>query len=240
MDRRLLQPKWILAHAVVVAVAVVFVFLGFWQLDRHQERVAQNELGERRISSEPVSLEELVENTEDLESIEYRRVEVTGEYAPEDEVLIRSQVHLGTAGFHVITPLVKETGEAVLVNRGWVPLNMDQPPVEASPPSGLVTVEGWIELSEQRPPLGPEDPPGRELGVLNRVDLERIAQQIPMAIEPVYVIRTGDDDEPPIPVRIPAFDDQGPHLAYAIQWFGFALVGLVGYYFLARKRLKSG
>ncbi len=240
MDRRLLSPKWLLAHAVIVAIAIVFVFLGFWQLGRHQERAVQNELGEKRLSSEPVPLQQLIETNGDLESLEYRRVEVEGRFQAEDEVLIRSQVHLGTAGFHVITPLVGESGEAVLVNRGWVPLNMDEPPVEASPPEGPVAIEGWVELSEQRPPLGPEDPPDGELDVLNRVDIERISRQLAMPVEPVYVVRTGGNGgEPPISVRPPAFDDMGPHLAYAIQWFGFAAVGLVGYYFLARRRLAS-
>lgn len=239
MDRRLLQPKWLVAHAVVMTMAVVFVFLGLWQLNRHQERVAQNEIGEQRLGATATELGELLETSEDLETLEFRRVEVTGEYAPEREVLIRSQVHLGTAGFHVVTPLVGESGESVLVNRGWVPLNMDRPPVEASPPSGVVTVEGWVELTEERPPLGPEDPPDGELAILSRIDIDRIAQQLSVDVAPVYVVREVGG-EPPILVRPPAFDDQGPHLAYAIQWFGFAIVGLVGYYFLARRRLRSG
>lgn len=240
MDRRLFQPKWLLAHVTVLTVAAVFVALGFWQLARHGERVEQNKLGESRLGSPAVQLAELLDDSEDIASIEFRHVETTGEYAPDLEVLIRSQVHLGTAGFHVITPLVGEGGEAVLINRGWVPLNMDRPPVDAAPPRGLVTVEGWVELSEQRPPLGPEDPPEGDLEILSRVDVSRISQQLPMDVAPVYVVRIAEDgEEPPIPVRQPAFDDQGPHLAYAIQWFGFAIVGLVGYSFLARRRLRS-
>lgn len=240
MDRRLFQPKWLLAHVTVLTVAAVFVALGFWQLARHGERVEQNKLGESRLGSPAVQLAELLDDSEDIASIEFRHVETTGEYAPDLEVLIRSQVHLGTAGFHVITPLVGEGGEAVLINRGWVPLNMDRPPVDAAPPRGLVTVEGWVELSEQRPPLGPEDPPEGDLEILSRIDVSRISQQLPMDVAPVYVVRIAEDgEEPPIPVRQPAFDDQGPHLAYAIQWFGFAIVGLVGYSFLARRRLRS-
>lgn len=239
MDRRLLHPQWLLAHAVVVAVTVVFVFLGLWQLSRYQERLEQNEVGERRIAAPPIELEEALAGSEELSSIEFRRVLAAGEYAPELEVLIRSQIHLGTAGFHVITPLILEDGRAVLVNRGWVPLGMDQPPVElAPPPSGMTTVEGWVELSRERPPLGPEDPATGRLDILNRVDVERIARQLPMQVAPVYLIaQGGQGSELPTPVRQPDFDDQGPHLAYAIQWFGFALVGLVGYSFLVRNRL---
>jgi surfeit locus 1 family protein len=247
MDPRLLQPKWLLAHTAVLAVVALFVWLGSWQLDRLEERRLENELGERRLNAEVSSLEVAVETTEDLDSLRYRRVTVTGEFDPTNELLIRSQVHQGSAGFHVITPLVPMrdgivSGEAVLVNRGWIPLTLDEVPVtEAPPPSGVVTVEGWVELSRSRPMFGPEDPAEGRVSTLSRVDIDRIQLQIPDPLLPVYIVQlVKRDAELPVPVDPPDFEDQGPHLAYAIQWFGFAAVGLIGYYFLARRRLRSG
>ena len=73
-----------------------------------------------------------------------------GIFDPGEEVLVRSQVHDGIAGWHVITPLVLADGRAVLVNRGWVPLEMDAVPVPAAPPSGQVTVTGWVSLTRVR------------------------------------------------------------------------------------------
>lgn len=241
MDRRLLEPRWLLAHAGVVVVAVLFISLGLWQLSRLEDRRLENEIGSARIDSDPVRLGELLSSSSDLEALEYRRVIATGVYDPDHEVLIRSQVHQGTAGFHVITPLVGESGRAVLVNRGWVPLGMDEVPVRgAAPPPGEVTVEGWVGLSQQRPPLGAEHPAEGRLTTMNRVDIGRIDQQVPMPLAEVYLVRIGDrDSELPIAVSLPEFTDQGPHLAYAIQWFGFALIGLVGYVFLARRQLRS-
>lgn len=222
-------------------VAVLFVSLGFWQLSRLEERRLENEIGSSRINSDPVELGELLTSTSRLETLEYRRVTATGVYDPDHEVLIRSQVHQGAAGFHVITPLVGERGQAVLVNRGWVPLGMDQVPVnDAAPPQGEVTVEGWVGLSQQRPPLGADHPPEGRLTVMNRVDIDRIDRQVPMPLAGLYLVRIGDrTNELPVPVRPPEFTDQGPHLAYAIQWFGFALIGLIGYVFLARRQLRA-
>ena len=37
----------------------------------------------------------------------------------------------------------------------------------------------------------------------------------------------------------PEFDDEGPHLAYAIQWFSFLVIGLVGFGFLMRRSIRS-
>ena len=236
MLQALRQPKWIVAAVVIALLAGVFVRLGLWQLDRLEERRNTNAVGEERLSMEPVELDVLLDEIEDLDEIEYRRATVAGRFETEDEVLIRSQVELGQAGFHVVTPLVTGGGKAVLVNRGWVPITMDTPPVEAAPDPGRVVVEGWVHLTETRPALGQEEPQG-DLEVLNRVDIDRIQQQTDYELAPVYLVAMGERDED-LPVRLdpPDFGDEGPHLAYAIQWFGFAAVAVVGFYFLLRRK----
>lgn len=236
MLQALRQPKWIIATVVVLALGAVFIRLGVWQLDRLEERQLTNAIGETRLEAEPVELSILLGETADLDSLQYRRVTIEGEYDPSEEVLIRSQVELGQAGFHVITPLVRDYGSAVLVNRGWVPITMDTPPVDAAPVSGRQTVEGWVHLTQTRPPLGREEPPG-DLDVLNRVDIARIGRQVTHELAPIYVVAMGEkSDELPIRVDPPDFTDEGPHLAYAIQWFGFAAVGLIGFFFLLRRK----
>ena len=225
---------------MVVTLAITFVSLGMWQLRRNDERRLDNAVGDARISEEATSLLTLIEGAgADVVTLEYRRVSVTGVFDPANEVLIRSQVSLGNAGFHVVTPLVLPGGEAVLVNRGWIPLVLDQVPVgDAPPPQGEVTVEGWIHRSQTRGAFGPTDPPDGRLTTLNRVDVDRIAAQVPYQVVPVYLVEiAASGGALPTPVAHPAFDDNGPHLAYAIQWFGFAVVGLVGYGFLIRRSL---
>lgn len=237
MLEALRQPKWWVAGFVVVTLAIIFVRLGIWQLDRLEERKAQNSVGQARIEAEPVPLGQLLDEAgDDLESIRYRPALIAGSWDDSEEVLIRSQVDRGNAGFHVITPLQAEDVGGVLVNRGWVPLTMDSPPVQqASPPPGRDQIAGWVELTRTRPPLGPEDPSG-DIDVFNRVDIDRIASQISYPLAPIYLVEMGERDGLPVPVDPPDFEDEGPHLAYAIQWFGFALVGLVGFYFLFRKK----
>jgi len=239
--RELLAPRWLAAHVVVVVVAVVFVNLGLWQLGRLEERQLENTVGEARYLADPIALNDLLAATQasDVDSLEYRRVIVDGAFIPSQEVLIRSQVYRGEAGFHVITPLLHRSG-VVLVNRGWVPLVLDQVPVtQAPPPVGKVEVRGWLSLTEERGPLGPEDPAGGRLTTMNRIDIDRIQQQIISPLAPL-VINLLEDGEAGIPIAIaaPTFEDEGPHLAYAIQWFGFALIGIVGYFFLIRRTVK--
>lgn len=222
---------------------MLFVRLGLWQLDRLEERRLENAVGQARFAEDPVDITVLLDAVGgDIESLEYRRAVATGVFSPEDELLVRSQVYRGIAGFHVITPLVGESGAAILVNRGWVSLGLDQVPVTgAPPPPEEVTVEGWVHLSQERPPLGPLDPEEGRLTTASRVDIDRIQQQTErMALAPVYLVLMGEGSgDLPIPVSTPVFDDEGPHLGYAIQWFAFALIGFVGYGFLLRKQTQS-
>jgi surfeit locus 1 family protein len=230
----------VISHLVVLLVVILFVRLGFWQLDRLDERRLENTVGQARFAEDPVDIAALLESVgADVESLEYRRAVATGVFSPEDELLVRSQVYRSTAGFHVITPLVGESGGAILVNRGWVSLGLDEVPATgAPPPPGEVAVVGWVHLSQERPPLGPVDPAEGRLTRTSRVDIARIQQQMEMPLAPVYLVLIGEGSgDLPISVRPPVFDDNGPHLGYAIQWFAFALIGLVGYLFLVRKQL---
>jgi surfeit locus 1 family protein len=240
--KAILTPKWIAAHVVVVVIAIVFINLGFWQLSRLEERQLENQIAESRYADPPDDLSALITAAgDDLESLQYRRATVTGTYDPEHEVLTRNQVYREQAGFHVVTPLVTEGGGAVLVNRGWVPLPLDTPPIdEAAPQSGHVTISGWINPTQTRPALGPTDPAGGVLDVMSRINIDRIQQQMPYDLAPVYLVLEGDGgDELPVALPPPEFSDEGSHLAYAIQWFGFTLTGVIGYWFLIRKTLAQ-
>ncbi len=237
--KAILTPKWIAAHVVVVVTAIVFINLGFWQLGRLEDRKLENQIAESRYTATPEELGVLVAAVgDDLDSLRYRRATVTGSYETEHELLTRNQVYRDQAGFHVVTPLVTEDGGAVLVNRGWVPLPLDTPPVaQAAPPTGDLTVTGWINPTQTRPAFGPTDPEG-VLDVMSRIDIDRIQQQTPYDLAPVYLVLEGDGgDELPVALPPPDFTNEGSHLAYAIQWFGFTLTGVIGYWFLVRKTL---
>ncbi|MBW3657506.1 MAG: SURF1 family protein, partial [Actinobacteria bacterium] len=232
LARILRQPRWIVASVLIVVLAVVFVSLGRWQLERLDEVRAENRLVAARTELPPIDLDEL-EGPVDAEELEYRRVVTTGVYTSDEEVLQRSRAYRGQNGFHVLTPLVTADGEAVLVRRGWVPYELDTPPVpEAAPPAGEVQVTGFLQRSDEQRDLGPTDPTEGELDVVFRADVPRLDRQVAPELFPMVLAL--DEQEPPqsgrlpVPAALPDLDE-GNHLSYALQWFSFAAIAVIGY-----------
>lgn len=233
----LTKPRWLVGHVVVVVVAVAFVNLGFWQLRRLDERKQHNALVLAR-SATPGPLPVATGN--DPDDLVYRRVTVTGTYDPSHEVLARFRSREGLPGYEVVTPLMVDGGPVVLVDRGWVPLDVgDRWPVPAAaPPTGEVTVDGLLappeggglrlERREGRPPV---------VGAIDVVAL-RQAGVAPAGVYPVHLLaEAASNDGYPAPVDPPDLGD-GPHLSYALQWFSFAAVVVVGWIVLLARRAR--
>lgn len=236
----LLRPRWLLAHAVIAAIAVTCVSLGFWQLGRLDERRTYNRTLIARGALPVLPVEQLLDSVRPGEAA-YRVVTARGRFDPANEVVLLSRSRNSVAGNHVVTPLVLEDGTALLVDRGWVPFQMDTPPVaEAAPPTGTVEIRGTLFPSQTRGRFGPQDRPGRLTSVF-RIDVARLAPQMAYRVAPLWLLL--EQQRPPqelIPLSSePPRLEEGPHLSYAIQWFLFTLVGLVGYAMVIRARLRQ-
>lgn len=241
------RPKWVLSHVAVLALVVAMVGAGLWQIDRHGERADRNDLIESRAAEEPVDIGEVVSPGDDPsigDSEQYRQVAVTGEYRPEDEVLVRNRTYDGAPGFWVITPLITDDGSAVAINRGWIPLRFDADSdrVGTEPPAGEVTVIGTIQPSVTAEGLQVADPDEGRLTSLARPDIERLAAQLSYPLLPVLVQlaeETRIEDAQPIPLALPSLDG-GPHASYAVQWFVFTTIAVIGYPLVLRRVARGG
>lgn len=243
MYRFLLRPRWLIAHVVVAALAMLLVNLGLWQLSRHEERTALNARVAERLEAPAQPLERVARPAAGGDDLAYRRVRVTGEYLVDEEVLLSPRPHNGRPGHHVLTPLASDGDRVVFVDRGWVPFEHDTPPVsEAAPPDGPVEVSGFLRPTEPPERLAPDLPEG-ELDRVSRVDLERLDAQVDGTPYPYYLQleeqRPGRTGSLPVPAELPDVTDDGNHFSYAIQWFSFAAVGLVGYPLVIRRAARD-
>ena len=222
---------WIAGFLIVALTVVLFVNLGVWQLRRLDERKAVNATIESQMAQEPVDLGLLVgEVGLDAAVLEYRRVIVSGTYDAEREVLLQARTLNSQSGHNVVTPLAWDGG-SIAVNRGWVPIDSPGPPVpEARPPASGVTVVGILRASEQRGPTGATAPDG-SYDKIGRIDLALLEPQWGPSLFPLYLQLESQDPpqgEYPIPLPSPEISE-GAHLNYAIQWFIFALIAVVGF-----------
>ena len=207
-----MQRRDVTLGVVAILVATVCVLLGRWQLNRLAQRRARNSVLAARLALPPLPVRRDVT----ADSARQRRVVTHGVYDFSAERTWPGRSFQGTPGVALITPLRLADGSVVLVDRGWVPspdaFHVDHA-LYREPDTATVTGIALI------PPRG-------------RGDVD-VAGFLP------FVIQLETPEPPPdrgLPRRwpLPAFDD-GPHLSYAIQWFSFALIALVGTAVLIRK-----
>ena len=247
--RVLLQPRWIVAHLVILAVVATFPMLGLWQLDRWDaQRAIQARIQERR-DAEPVPVTSVLDQQmppEQLADLEFRPVTATGRYVADEEVAHRNRSLGGRGGFGWLTPLVLDDGQAVLVRRGFVPPERvaGVAPTEAPPPDGQVTVTGWLERSGEQPDgIGARDPDRGTLDTVFHADVERIDQQTSADLLPMVLHLASQDPPPaedlPVPQPLPDGDDGDQNLSYAVQWFSFTAIAVIGYAAVLRRRTRE-
>ena len=238
--RKMISFKWLFTTLLVIAGTGVCARLGIWQLDRLEQRRAFNAQVTNMRASELLDLNASL--PENIASMEWRAVTVTGEYDFANQMALRNQYSEGIYGFHLITPLQFDGG-VVLVNRGWIPAESDSLPDDwrMYDEPGIVTVTGQIRLGQGKPSFGgvadalPAD--GIPLWVWNNLDVTMMSPQMPYPILPIFIQPTTQgDSEPPIPYQPIIELTEGSHFGYALQWFTFAVILFFGYPFYLRKQ----
>jgi surfeit locus 1 family protein len=241
----LLTRRWIVLTAVVLVAVVAMVGLGFWQLARLHSVREDNAKVRARLAQAAEPLQFVLGPGVSPSSVVYRRVSVTGRYDRVSELLLRNRSLNGQPGSHVLTPLQMADGRGVIVDRGWIPIDLPAEEEEQTRPPVLqpVTVVGVLFASERKSVLAPSIPATGRVTTVPRVDVARIAKQLEYPVVPLYLRL--ESQTPPRPGELPVPPgppdlSEGPHLSYAVQWFLFASVALATYAALLRRERKRG
>jgi surfeit locus 1 family protein len=242
--KRMFSLRWLFTTLLVFAGTALCIRLGIWQLDRLEQRRIFNAQVETMRDAELLNLNE--DLTDDIASMEWRKVTVTGEYDFANQIALRNQYSGSEYGYHLITPLLFN-GRAVLVDRGWIPADGNSSPDGWSQynEQGQVSVRGQLRLGQAKPAFGGVADAELSLGQTrldfwNNMDLTRISAQSPYPLLDVYIQPDVDENDrlPPIPYQPTLELTEGPHLGYAVQWFSFAAILFIGYPFYLRKQEK--
>ncbi|OGO42394.1 MAG: hypothetical protein A2W36_04930 [Chloroflexi bacterium RBG_16_58_14] len=244
---KLFNRQWWKTTLLVILAASVMVRLGIWQLDRLAQRREFNARVEAQLDQPPLDLN-TADAGADLGSMEYREVIVTGEYDPAGEVALRNQAWDNHIGVHLLTPLkIAGSDEAVLVNRGWVPLeDYSSGDLTQYAEPGMVEVRGVIRASQSKPEIGGRadqvpSPGAGKLMAWNLVNVPGIAAQEAYPLLSAYIQQAPDPKWNSLPYRSqPDLElTEGPHFGYALQWFSFAAILVIGYPFYIRREERA-
>ena len=225
----------IIGTILVLMVAAICIRLGIWQLDRRSEKQAANAALLERTRQEPVVIGPA---TRDSAGLVNRRAAVQGLYDNRRSIILPGRSYRGSPGVLLLTPLLLEDAPAILVQRGWVPsadaVSIDVVAFAVDTP---VALTGIIRpflgadntLAVRAAEVAPADTFRR---VWYAIDEERLRAQFPYPLLPfrLQLVPEPDTRSSSYPLaQDPLVMDEGPHLGYAIQWFSFALIFLVGW-----------
>ena len=206
--------------ALLIGAGVVFLILmalGIWQIQRLAWKSDLIARVDARVAAAPVPAPGPAEwRGLTAGNAEYRRVAVTGEYAPDSDTLVQAVTQRG-AGFWVMTPLATYSGWTVLVNRGFVATDRrDDRPL----PTGPRTVTGLLRLSQPDGAFLRANDPGA--GRWYSRDTQAIAATLGLPqVAPYFIDADRAGDGQPIGgLTVIAFRNH--HLSYALTWFAMA------------------
>lgn len=238
-----MSRRWLTAFAVAALFTVACVLLGQWQWHRHLDKAAKAQRINSHYLADPIPLSRVLQGPDaNLPSAqEWTMVTATGRYADRSLMLVRNRPNHGVFGYEVVIPLELEDGTSLLVDRGWVPNGRTaaDPPSVPATPEGDITVTGWLRVGERS--LGRQMPAGQ----LASINVAEARAQTGTSLYGAYLIARDEAGTPGEqivrPQALAAPDtDEGPHLAYALQWWLASPVGLVMVFVGARREHLEG
>ncbi len=239
--------------SIIATLLLVFLFarLGLWQLDRAAEK--RSMLAAKELASTASALTAFDEQLH-IQDIEYRNVELSGQYDYSRQFLLDNRIYQQQAGYEVITPFYPLGSDGfILVNRGWVGHNgnrNDKPSIPAATTESLLagvmtnpskgfSIGPALEQSEavyNKAHSGKGSAQGREQKwplVLQYIDYATIADKvdkIPL-VSGVVVADQGQNGNLMYNWK-PVANGPMKHYGYAFQWFAMLVAVIILFIYL--------
>ena len=210
---------------------ILVLSLGVWQIDRgYNKKELENTFLERQ--SQPVK--EIKYNAF-LESDLYRNVVLEGKYL-EKIFFLDNRIHNGKPGLKVFSPFETTNNNLVLVSRGWIELEDRSKLPTINTTKNVLKVQGVLRPESQDFVLENEEMNNKNNPILlQTVNLSELSNFLGKPLSP-YILELSELSESAFvktwqPINLSSFR----HFGYAFQWFGLAVVLIVGYVFFLRK-----
>lgn len=235
------DPRVLAIASLVVAASCICVRLGVWQLDRLHDKRALNAAQRTMLARPPV---DVIGDAALADSLRHRRVRLRGRFDERHHVLLAGQFHAGTPGVHVLTPFVPDGGtREVLVDRGWleaddaVTAHPDRFPVPG--PREVVGISATLPAGNPATPVRTLEAGADTVLSIASLEGSALRPHLGAALADYMITELPESGGPAMPVREPPQPyDEFMHVSYAVQWFSFAAILVVGSIALERARRR--
>jgi surfeit locus 1 family protein len=232
----------LLGTILTIICIPLFIKFGLWQYNKAQLKLSiQAAYNQAEVGAALDFPLQVI----DVEAWNYKKITVTGVYAPKYQFLLDNQVEGNRVGFNVITPLkIDQSSQYVLVNRGWIlgkDTHTELPQFNTPTSQQTLTGQVWVPskkiftLENKKPAIGSN----LIAAVWQHMDMELYRRTVPFEVSPIAIKLDVNSDAGGFvrnwqvpPERI------ATHIGYAYQWFGFALATLLIYLYMSVKIVK--
>lgn len=205
--------------------------LGTWQLQRGLDKAAllkklqtANATGAMVINSAPA----------DWHTLDMQPAKLKGRWLTKDNILLANRFYQHNPGYDVLTPFELTTGETIMVNRGWIGLDLKPNfRFEASP---ATEISGTLYRPRKPFTLGPAASNEQEVPLkIQYYDPRTIERKLQRRIAPILLILAKGQLHGLQYNWQPVVMTPARHYGYAAQWFAFAAVLLIFGFIWSRK-----
>ena len=212
---------------------VMFLNLGFWQLDRAAEKETVLVREKERESLAPVSFENLREEGE----LSGLPVFAEGSYEARKYFLLDNRVLEGKVGFEVLVPFRTVDGQLLLVNRGFIPMGrtrMELPEIPLLSDSGFAQGKLYVVQVNK---MTPEEVTGVTWPMVVQSGNPFVLQSLLGEDLYPHVLRLALKDDNALPRYWPsALVLPAKHTGYALQWFSMAIAIAIAFLFFSFRK----
>lgn len=213
----------------LLTIIIVCILLGFWQVDRGQEKSMLYDDYVKK-SSLPPKL--IVDSTDSV--TQYTKVKLKGQFNNERQFLLDNKINNKKAGYEVITPVAFED-KIVLVNRGWVTNNNRQFLPNIKVDYKVSDITGYAYFYGESYQLATDHYIDDWPILIQSINIKNISKVLNKEILPFVIIMNQKQKNSYMIQEIHTKNPVLKHYMYAGQWFLFALIGIVFMVLLSRK-----
>lgn len=217
-----MEFRFYLPASLIVATLALLISLGFWQLDRADEKRAI----EDKIAIANSANVELVVSTELLKDKEYYHVRLQGSYVDDKQFIYDNQIVDQISGYYVLTPFVLNgDSKTVLINRGFIAWNGRRDKLADIDVEGEITeVKVQISKPVKRMELKASEISGEFPVLIQALDLDAMSAIASIDFVSVVGLLSPESSNGFVRRWEPYTGSIERHIGYAIQWFLMALV----------------